>query len=276
MVYAIARRSGIRMPSFFAYMLWSGAILLPLFVMVSWLFISNPPLKPKEPTPLQATEPAPALAAPPLEATEAVDARTQEIEELRRQLRALQDEAATADDRNRELESRLAAAEAPPDKGPPKPAAGFARARADFLERLTASLRDRTGVGSRGSHFVIASHALFGSRLAALDARGRSLLDAVAAVIIDLERTMPRDVQWVVRVDGHADAAPVRSKQFASNWALSFERANAVVQYLITRGVPPQHLAAAAFGEFQPPRAPDGLGPMDADGRKIELTLSER
>jgi Na+/H+ antiporter NhaD/arsenite permease-like protein len=38
MVYAIARDRGIKMPGFFGYMLWSGAILLPLFVLVSWLF----------------------------------------------------------------------------------------------------------------------------------------------------------------------------------------------------------------------------------------------
>jgi chemotaxis protein MotB len=102
------------------------------------------------------------------------------------------------------------------------------------------------------------------------------VLDAVAAVIIDLERTMPRDVQWIVRVDGHADPAPVRSKQFASNWALSFERANAVVQYMIARGVPPQRLAAAAFGEFQPPRGAEELKQRPTEGRRIELTLSER
>ena len=39
MVYAIARRTGVRMPGFFPYMLWSGAILLPLFVAVTWLFL---------------------------------------------------------------------------------------------------------------------------------------------------------------------------------------------------------------------------------------------
>jgi Na+/H+ antiporter NhaD/arsenite permease-like protein len=39
MIYAIARRSGVKMPDFFSYMLWSGAILLPLFAAVTWLFI---------------------------------------------------------------------------------------------------------------------------------------------------------------------------------------------------------------------------------------------
>ena len=38
MVYAIARRQGIAMPSFFGYMLWSGAILIPVFVLSSFIF----------------------------------------------------------------------------------------------------------------------------------------------------------------------------------------------------------------------------------------------
>jgi Na+/H+ antiporter NhaD/arsenite permease-like protein len=38
MVYAIARQRGIRMPSFFAYMLWSGAVLIPIYLVTGWLF----------------------------------------------------------------------------------------------------------------------------------------------------------------------------------------------------------------------------------------------
>jgi len=38
MVYAIARSAGVRMPSFFGYMLWSGAVLLPVFVLVTLVF----------------------------------------------------------------------------------------------------------------------------------------------------------------------------------------------------------------------------------------------
>ena len=38
MVKAIAESRGVRMPSFFGYMAWSGAILLPLFAVLGWLF----------------------------------------------------------------------------------------------------------------------------------------------------------------------------------------------------------------------------------------------
>lgn len=38
MVYAIARGAGVRMPSFFGYMLWSGAVLIPTFILVTVVF----------------------------------------------------------------------------------------------------------------------------------------------------------------------------------------------------------------------------------------------
>jgi Na+/H+ antiporter NhaD/arsenite permease-like protein len=38
MVKAIAEESGIRMPGFFGYMLWSAGILLPLFAVVTLVF----------------------------------------------------------------------------------------------------------------------------------------------------------------------------------------------------------------------------------------------
>mgnify|MGYP000123365437 CR=1 FL=1 len=37
MVKAIAEQSGVKMPSFFGYMAWSGAILIPLFVVVTFV-----------------------------------------------------------------------------------------------------------------------------------------------------------------------------------------------------------------------------------------------
>jgi Na+/H+ antiporter NhaD/arsenite permease-like protein len=38
MVYAIARQGGVSMPSFFGYMLWSGAVLIPVFLAATVVF----------------------------------------------------------------------------------------------------------------------------------------------------------------------------------------------------------------------------------------------
>jgi Na+/H+ antiporter NhaD/arsenite permease-like protein len=41
MVYAIAREGGVKMPSFFGYLLWSGAILIPIFLLLTLLFFRD-------------------------------------------------------------------------------------------------------------------------------------------------------------------------------------------------------------------------------------------
>jgi Na+/H+ antiporter NhaD/arsenite permease-like protein len=38
MVKSICEERGIKMPSFFGYLLWSGTILVPLFVLMTWIF----------------------------------------------------------------------------------------------------------------------------------------------------------------------------------------------------------------------------------------------
>jgi Na+/H+ antiporter NhaD/arsenite permease-like protein len=38
MVYAIARESGVKMPGFFGYMLWSGMVLIPIFLLITFVF----------------------------------------------------------------------------------------------------------------------------------------------------------------------------------------------------------------------------------------------
>ena len=76
-----------------------------------------------------------------------------------------------------------------------------------------------------------------------------------------------------MRVDGHTDVRPVGGGR--TNWDLSAARAIAVVQYLISKGISPQRLVAAGFGEFQP----IDTGTTEeayARNRRIELKLTDR
>jgi Na+/H+ antiporter NhaD/arsenite permease-like protein len=41
MVKSMAESRGVRMPSFFAYLCWAGAILVPVFLLTTWLFFSG-------------------------------------------------------------------------------------------------------------------------------------------------------------------------------------------------------------------------------------------
>jgi Na+/H+ antiporter NhaD/arsenite permease-like protein len=42
MIYAIAVERGVKMPSFLGYMMWSGAVLLPVFAVVTYVFLMGP------------------------------------------------------------------------------------------------------------------------------------------------------------------------------------------------------------------------------------------
>jgi chemotaxis protein MotB len=78
-----------------------------------------------------------------------------------------------------------------------------------------------------------------------------------------------------LRVDGHTDRVPISTAQFPSNWELSTARATSVVKQLIADGIPPDRLAAAGFGEYQP-LDPANTPEAFARNRRIELKLDQR
>ena len=76
-------------------------------------------------------------------------------------------------------------------------------------------------------------------------------------------------------MDGHTDIRPIASPTFPSNWDLSTARAISVVRYLISRGVSPQRLVAAGYGEFRP--LEQGIDEASLRrNRRIELKLTNR
>ena len=97
----------------------------------------------------------------------------------------------------------------------------------------------------------------------------------LAQTLIEIGKTIPPSVNWVLRVDGHTDRRPIHTAEFASNWELSTARATAVLEYLISQGVPANRLAAAGFAEYQPV----DVGTDDdalAHNRRIELKFDQR
>ena len=147
--------------------------------------------------------------------------------------------------------------------------------RSEFFVKLRTLLANRPGITVVGDRFVFQSEVLFPVGSADLTQAGIAQMTALAVTIKDIAAEIPPDLNWVLRVDGHTDPQPVKTGQFASNWELSAQRAITVVKLLIADGVPAAHLAATAFGEFQP------FGPGDAPeayakDRRIELRLTDR
>ena len=151
----------------------------------------------------------------------------------------------------------------------------MSRYRAEFFGRLRAILGNRPDIRIVGDRFVFQSEVFFDSSQAMLLPEGRAELDQLANALADLDRQIPAEIPWVLRVDGHTDSRPIASAQFPSNWELSAARAISVVQYLVSKGVSPQRLVAAGFGEFQP--IEDGkTDDAYRRNRRIELKLTER
>ncbi len=120
------------------------------------------------------------------------------------------------------------------------------------------------------------SEVFFDSGAAVLRPEGRAELDKLAAALLDLEKQIPSEINWVLRVDGHTDTRQLSATSpFKTNWELSAARAISVVQYLIGKGVSPQRLVAAGFGEFQP-IDPGTTEEAFSRNRRIELKLTER
>jgi len=205
-----------------------------------------------------------------------VDVLNQQIAALRKQLAAIEDALAASEAANKESQSKIADLGARLNVALAQKVQELNRYRSDFFGRLRQILGSRPDIRVVGDRFVFQSSVLFDVGKADISATGKQSLDTLASAVLDLEREIPPDIPWVLRVDGHTDSRPISGVgQFKSNWELSAARAVAVVQYLISKGVEANRLAAAGFGEFQPIDQGTDEETM-ARNRRIELKLTER
>lgn len=204
-----------------------------------------------------------------------VELLNQQISALRRQIAALEDALNASENRDRESQAKIADLGSRLNVALAQRVQELARYRSDFFGRLRQILADRPDVRVVGDRFVFQSELFFDTGKDVLTDAAKPELDKLASALVELTKDIPPDINWVMRVDGHTDVRPVRSSAFPSNWSLSAARAIAVVQYLVSKGVPPQRLLAAGFGEFQPLDAAENDDAYRKN-RRIELKLTER
>jgi len=204
-----------------------------------------------------------------------VEVLNQQIAALRRQLGALQEALEAAEKKDQEAQKNIADLGQRLNVALAQRVQELSRYRSDFFGRLRAILGNRPDVRIVGDRFVFQSEVFFDTGQAVLRPEGRAELDKLAAALLELERQIPGEIAWVLRVDGHTDIRPITSATFRTNWELSAARSISVVQHLIGRGVSPQRLVAAGFGEFQPIDA-ERTEEAFSRNRRIELKLTER
>jgi chemotaxis protein MotB len=204
-----------------------------------------------------------------------VEVLNQQIAALRRQLAAIQQALDISDQKNADSQARIADLGQRLNLAMAQKVQELSQYRSDFFGKLRQILGNRPDVRIVGDRFVLQSEVFFDTSKADLKPEAAAELDKVATALTELDKQIPSDIQWVLRIDGHTDVRPMTGPNFKSNWDLSAARAIAVVKYLVSKGVSPQRLVAAGFGEFQP-IDPGTTEDAYKRNRRIEFKLTER
>jgi chemotaxis protein MotB len=206
-----------------------------------------------------------------------VELLNQQISALRRQIAALEAALDASEERDRESQTKVADLGRRLNVALAQRVQELSRYRSDFFGRLREILGDRPDIQIVGDRFVFQSEVFFETGSDIIGNEGLEELDQLASAVVELNAEIPEDIPWVLRIDGHTDKRPITSSggRFQSNWDLSAARAISVVRYLIDRGIPPDRLVAAGFGEFQPIEDGDTEEAFSKN-RRIELKLTER
>ena len=205
-----------------------------------------------------------------------VELLNQQIAALRKQIGALEAALDVSEQRDRESNTKIADLGRRLNVALAQRVQELNRYRSDFFGRLREILSDRENIRIVGDRFVFQSEVLFPTGSEQINDAGREEMAKLAAAIIDLQREIPPEINWVLRVDGHTDNIPLSGTgRYRDNWELSSARSTSVVKFLIDNGVPANRLVAAGFGEFQPL---DEGNTQEARNRnrRIELKLTER
>lgn len=209
------------------------------------------------------------------EALAKVDILNQQLLSLRRQIAALNEALEASEEKEKQSQTRIKNLGARLNAALARQVQELQRYRSDFFGRLRELLKNRKDIRVVGDRFVFESEVLFPSGSATLTPAGLGTMDQLASAILELERQIPKEINWALQVDGHTDIRPISSAQFPSNWELSTARAISVVRYLIRRGVDPRRLVAAGYGEFRP--LATGTDEVSLQqNRRIELKLTNR
>jgi len=129
-------------------------------------------------------------------------------------------------------------------------------------------LGGKVDIRKRGNDTVLSipSDVFFSSGSASMNGASEKTMGQVAEYI---RKNHPNGL---LRVEGHSDSDPIRrtKSKFHCNWELSFERAHAVMHYLVEKGgFDPHRVVCEAYGEYQP------LDPkVKSKNRRVEIVIA--
>ncbi|MDA9171497.1 peptidoglycan -binding protein [Alphaproteobacteria bacterium] len=127
------------------------------------------------------------------------------------------------------------------------------RFKSEFFGRVRELIKGRPEIRVVGDRFVFQSEVLFSTGSVDIGPKGQLEMVRLAATLMEIEKSLPTDIDWILQIEGHTDNLPVKNGQiYKDNWELSTKRALSVLRYLIKQGIKPSRLSASGYGSFQP------------------------
>src|ERR1700675_3000064 len=130
-----------------------------------------------------------------------VEMLNQQLAALRLQLAAIEEALSASEAKDKDSQAKIADLGQRLNVALAKKVQELARYRSDFFGRLRQILGSRPDIRVVGDRFVFESSVLFESGKADLSGAGRQSLDSLASAVLDLEREIPPDIPWTLRID---------------------------------------------------------------------------
>jgi len=147
--------------------------------------------------------------------------------------------------------------------------------KSEFFGRVKELIKDRPEIRIVGDRFVFQSEVLFSIGSVEIGSKGQLEMVKLASTLMEIEKSLPTDIDWILQIEGHTDNLSVRAGQtYKDNWELSTKRALSVLRFLIKQGIKPSRLSASGYGSFQPIDKNNNKNAREKN-RRIEMKITQ-
>ena len=146
--------------------------------------------------------------------------------------------------------------------------------RSEFFGKLKKIIGEEKEINIVGDRFVLQSEVFFQSGSAKIGKDGIQKVEEITEILISITNKIPKNINWLIQVEGHTDNIPISTEQYPSNWELSTARAIAVAKIMMKNGVPSDKINVAGYGEHKPLLENNNSINREKN-RRIELKLTQ-
>ena len=150
----------------------------------------------------------------------------------------------------------------------------LAEYRSEFFGKLKKVIGQEKEIIIVGDRFVLQSEIFFTSGSSLVGETGKSKIIEIANLLKSITTKIPKNIDWLIQVEGHTDNVPIANKEYPSNWELSTARAISVAKIMIENGIQSKRINVAGYGEFRPLVENNSKSNREKN-RRIELKLTQ-